>query len=180
MPIKRKSKARKIVIDTNVAVNANKAIREASISLDDLACVERCIDVIDEVCKHGGLVIDAGDEIFEEYRKNLSLKGMPGMGDRFMKWVHDKRWSFPAQDRVTLSPNQGCYLEFPSHDGLSSFDPSDRKFVAVAYAHPEKPCIVEATDSKWWGMKDVLADVGIRVEFICEAWIKRKYESKFE
>ncbi|MCP4749267.1 MAG: hypothetical protein GY866_00095, partial [Proteobacteria bacterium] len=70
------------------------------------------------------------------------------------------------------------YDEFPEHDGLKNFDISDRKFVAVANAHPDKPPILEATDSNWWGWKDSLAEIGITVTFLCPAYAEGKYSEK--
>ena len=107
------------------------------------------------------------------------MRGQPGVGDIFMKWVHDNRWSLPDSDRVTISKDGDSYKQFPEHEGLVNFDISDRKFVAVANAHPEKPPILQATDCKWWGWKNALKDVGITVHFLCSEYVKTKYEEKF-
>ena len=48
-----------------------------------------------------------------------------------------------------------------------NFDKSDQKFIAVAHAHPDKPVILQSSDSKWWGWKDALSEVGIDVQFLC-------------
>ena len=48
------------------------------------------------------------------------------------------------------------------------FDPADRKFIAVALAHPEKPPILQAVDSQWWDFRDAFRRNGVIVEFICE------------
>ncbi len=106
------------------------------------------------------------------------MRGQPGVGDLFLKWVHDHRWSFPSEDRVAITKDGDSYKEFPDHPALVEFDRSDRKFVAVANAHPRKPPILEATDSKWWGWKDALEDAGIEVVFLCEDWIEKKYNEK--
>jgi hypothetical protein len=82
----------KCVVDTNVPKTANLAQDPDSVSDDLIACVLNCVEAIDHVVKNGGLVIDAGNEIFTEYRHQLSMSGQPGVGDRFMKWVHDNRW----------------------------------------------------------------------------------------
>jgi hypothetical protein len=95
-----------------------------------------------------------------------------------MKWVHDNRWKFPDKDRVKICKNGDSYCEFPNHPGLEDFDPSDRKFIAVSNAHSEKPPIMEATDSKWWGWRDALKEVGIEVRFVCPDYAKRKYREK--
>ena len=70
------------------------------------------------------------------------------------------------------------FEEFPDHPGLAGFDVSDRVFVAVSAAHPEKPPIVEASDSKWWGWKDALEQCGVRVGFLCPDELARKYREK--
>lgn len=168
----------KCVVDTNVPKTANLSQDPANVPEDLKACVWNCVEAIDHVVKNGGLVIDAGDEIFTEYRHQLEMSGQPGIGDSFMKWVHDHRWRLPQEDRVTITKNGKTYDEFPEHDDLINFDDSDRKFVAVANAHPEKPPILEATDSKWWGWKDALCSVGIRVIFVCPDYVEQKFREK--
>ena len=169
---------KKCLVDTNVPKTANLAVKPAAIPGELTGCVLACVEAIEHIVHKRGLVIDAGDEIFDEYRQNLSLKGQPGLGDSFMKWVHDNRWQFSAEDRVTITKNGDSYDEFPVHDGLNQFDRSDRKFVAVANAHPDKPPILQATDSKWWGWKDALAEAGITVNFLCPDYVETKYTEK--
>ena len=171
---------KKCLVDTNVPKIANLSLDPAGVPSDLVGCVFACVEAIQHVVKNGCLVIDAGGEIYDEYRQQLSLKGQPGVGDRFMKWVHDNRWSLPDCDRVTITKNGKSYDEFPDHEGLVKFDDSDRKFVAVANAHSAKPPILEATDSKWWGWKDALAEVGITVKFLCPDYAKTKYDGKFK
>jgi len=168
---------RKCVMDTNVPKTANLSTQPDPNSDVPDACVLACIEAVEHVIKNRGLVLDAGDEIFDEYRQQLSMKGQPGVGDRFMKWVHDNRW-MPNSHRVTVTENGESYDEFPAHAGLNDFDKSDRKFVAVSNAHPEKPPILQATDSKWWGWKDALAETGITAHFVCPEYAKAKYAEK--
>jgi len=137
-----------------------------------------CVEVVQAVTQLGGLVLDAGDEIYDEYRKHLSMKGEPGVGDKFMKWVHNNRWSLPGDDRVCITREGASYREFPNHEGLRNFDPSDRKYIAVANAHRGKPSICQATDSKWWGWKEALEGAGISVMFLCEGYVSAKYREK--
>lgn len=90
-------------------------------------------------------------------------------GDLFMKWVHDHRWNEALCCRVPVTCTDEAaqvFAEFPAFDGLRDFDVSDRKFVAVANAHPEKPPIVEAVDYKWLGWKNALAKAGIGILFV--------------
>jgi hypothetical protein len=166
------------LVDTNVPKTANLANDPADIPDDLVECVANCVEAIKHVIKKRGLVIDAGDEIFDEYRKQLDMKGRPGVGDSFMKWVHDNRWSLPDSNRVAITRKGDSYDQFPVHDRLNDFDVSDRKFVAVANAHPRKPTILQATDSKWWGWKDALADLGITVHFLCPEYAEAKHAEK--
>lgn len=168
----------KCVVDTNVPKTANLAINAEKDSdvrdVDILACVE----AIDHVIKNRALVIDQGDEIFTEYRNQLSLKGQPGMGDRFMKWVKDNRWTLPESNRVPLTKTGDSYEQFPPDIRLKSFDPSDKKFIAVAYGHPDKPPILQAVDSKWWGYREMLLESGIEICFLCPDYVENKYNKK--
>jgi hypothetical protein len=169
---------KKCLVDTNVPKTANLAMQPDPDSDVSEACVLACIEAIDHVIKRRGLIIDAGDEIYDEYRQQLSMKGQPGVGDRFMKWVHDNRWSLHASQRVSITKSGDSYDEFPICAGLDDFDKSDRKFVAVANAHPEKPPILQATDSKWWGWQAALAGFGITVHFLCPEYVEAKYAEK--
>jgi hypothetical protein len=169
---------KKCLVDTNVPKTANLATQPDRDSDVSEACVLACIEAVEHVIKKRGLIIDTGDEIFDEYRQQLSMKGQPGVGDRFMKWVHDNRWSLNDAQRVTITRNGDSYDEFPTHDDLNDFDRSDRKFVAVANAHADRPPILQATDSKWWGWKDALAEVGITVQFLCPECVEAKYAEK--
>lgn len=166
------------VVDTNVPKTANLVTQpDLEYDVPD-QCVFSCIEAIEHVVKNKGLVIDAGDEIFGEYRKQLAMSGQPGVGDKFMKWVHDNLWSLPDNQRVKITKNEKSYDEFPEHQDLKEFDKSDQKFVAVSNAHSEKPTILQATDSKWWGWKDALKDVGITVHFLCPEYVATKYAEK--
>lgn len=169
---------KKFVVDTNVPKKANLSKDLSNLDDEDLDCVAACVQAIRMVMKQQSLVIDAGDEIYHEYRNNLNLRGQPGLGDEFMKWVHDYRFSFPEEDRVKLTGAGASYAEFPAHKELHNFDNSDRKFVAVANAHPHKPQIFQATDSKWWGWKEALAESGINVLFLCPEFVQKKYDVK--
>lgn len=173
----------KCVVDTNVPKTANLAINFASCpgfhSDVPLSCMDVCIEAIRYITQNKAkLVMDDGFELFDEYRRQLSLKGQPGIGDAFVKWIHDHQWKPSHVERVCITKNGETYDQFPEHEGLYDFDHADRKFVAVANAHAEKPPILQATDSKWWGWKDALEEVGIQVNFLCPEYVREKYEKK--
>lgn len=173
---------KKFIIDTNVPLTANNAIRCPEDSQDWLDCAMQCIVLLESIVKtKKGLVLDSNGEIFDEYSHKLSYKGQPGLGDKFFKWLHDNRYSFPEEDLVSITIDGNTYVEFPDHPDLANFDISDRKFIAVAYAHPHqvKPTIFEATDSKWWGWRNALEAVGIHVHFLGVEYVKRVFRDKF-
>ncbi|WP_395857681.1 hypothetical protein [Cystobacter fuscus] len=129
----------------------------------------------------GHLVIDDKFRILNEYKHKLSPTGQPGVGDAFLKWVLNNQANPTRCTRVELSPrpeDPRDFEEFPRDESLSGFDPSDRKFVAVSCAHPDTPHILQATDSKWWGLKEELANRGVRVHFLCPEHIEELHKRK--
>ncbi len=167
------------IVDTNVPINANLATQPDSESAVPDECIMACISEIEKITSgKRKLVLDEADEIFTEYRRHLSLSGQPGQGDLFVKWVHDHRYQSKYITLVPVTQTPDSYEEFPEHEGLTDFDPSDRKFIAVANAHSDKPPILQSTDSKWLGWNKALKEVGITVEFLCPDYMKSKYKEK--
>lgn len=156
----------KWIVDTNVPVTANLSARPERSDVPP-SCISKSIDQIENIIKKGCLVIDAAGEILQEYETYFSWSGQPGAGDAFFKWAHDNQGIPSKVALVPITKNGDSYKEFPDHLGLKDFDPSDRKFVAVANAHPEKPPILQAKDSKWHWWNEALAEVGITVNFLC-------------
>ena len=160
-----------VVVDTNVPVVANAKSDQASSD-----CVVICIGKLQQIT--GGrvrLVLDDQWLIVREYQSNLRSSGQPGVGDAFLKWVLTNKANPTKCELVSITPldsQANNFREFPKDAALNDFDPSDRKFVAVALAHPEKPPILQAVDSLWWGVREALHQNGVRVDFICEADIK--------
>ena len=157
----------KVIVDTNVPLVANGKADQAS---ED--CVETCIDELLNITEgNAKLVLDDLRRIIAEYRNKLNPGGFPGVGDAFLKWV-EINWANPQQcDLVSITPIDGLetnFQEFPTDPALVDFDPDDRKFIAVALAHPEKPPILQALDTAWWHYRDALHQNGVTVDFICE------------
>ena len=126
----------KVIVDTNVPLVANGKAEQAS---ED--CVETCIDELMKITEGNvKLVLDDLRRIIGEYRNKLNPGGFPGVGDAFLKWV-EVNWANPQQcDLVSVTPIDGSetnFQEFPTDPVLVDFDLDDRKFVAVALAHPE-------------------------------------------
>lgn len=167
-----------VVLDTNVAVAANEKSEQASPD-----CVSACQTAVLDVVEHRRrLALDAGGQIIEEYQRALRPAGQPGIGHQFLKWVLTNRANVQLCDLVPLTAlpeDPSDFAEFPSAGDLRTFDRADRKFVAVANAHAQKPPILQGLDSKWWGLKDALASADIRVQFLCVAEVEATYERKF-
>ena len=163
------------VVDTNVLVVAN---HRAGTSY---ACANNCARVLLSIKKNGVIVLDGGDRILSEYRVYCCVRGQPGLGDSFVRWIHDNIGREDLVHRVDVNPQIGGhqFCEFPEHDELDDFDPADEVFVAVSNAHPQRPAIVQAADSKWWGWKEALQQCGIVVEFVCPDEVAAAYERKF-
>lgn len=163
-----------VVIDTNVLLVAE--------GLSDFSrlCQAKCGSLLRTVQREQTVVLDRGREILTEYGQKLKeRKGQRGLGYEFWKWLVNARLSHARCETVVLTPHAyRRYEEFPDHVGLTEFDDSDRKFVAVAAAHPGKPEIIQAGDSKWWGWKYALIDCGIRLNLPCEAELQAKWEAK--
>ncbi|HOJ21663.1 MAG TPA: hypothetical protein PLU39_17585 [Armatimonadota bacterium] len=156
----------KRIVDTNVIVVTNGRSEQVS-----PACVMECARQLKAIT--GGactLVLDDAFHILREYRSNCSESGQPGLGDAFLKWVLTN-WRDPRRCECVhitqLGDDNTAFSEFPDDDSLAGFDPSDRKFVAVALAHPERPPILQAADAKWWTYRDALRAFGVEVLFLC-------------
>ncbi len=162
----------KAIIDANVMILAGTPVR--SIPNDMLYCYEKCVDYIEQFMDdNNGVFLDAQGEILKEYENSFRNNEYPNMSTEFLKWalVHAE---FVALNEI--EPN--VYIPYPDNAKLKGFDPSDRKYIALAYKHPQKPDIIEGTDSKWWGIKQELADNGITLVFIDEEYISKKYRKK--
>lgn len=167
---------KRCVVDTNVPVTANGANADASIQ-----CVSASAKALQAVMTSGHVFIDDGGRIVTEYRHNLSAKGQPGPGDAFLKWILTHEWGGQRVTQVSITPRKGGaedFKELPSPPKGVRYDHSDRKFLAVSAAHPKHPPILQALDSKWWGWREALAQVGVSVYFVCEKEIAAKYTKK--
>jgi len=152
------------VVDTNVPVLANER------AVDVLQCAAACAQALNEITKFGLLVLDDGDQIFAEYKRYPKFSGQPGAGDIFFKWLSDNRYKPDRVAQVPLVQDPalpGEFAVFPEDPALATFDHSDRKFVAVVLTHPEKPPVLNATDSDWWDYREALHTHGVKVRFVC-------------
>jgi hypothetical protein len=153
-----------VVVDTNVPIVANGKTEQAP-----LGCVERCIERLALLRKKERLLLDNDMWILREYLDHLSPSGQPGPGDLFMKWVwtHQANTKHCMQIPITPETEPGSFQEFPEDPELKGFDPSDRKFVAVALASGFDPTILNASDTDWWEYRKPLERNNVRIDFLC-------------
>ncbi len=153
-----------VVVDTNVAVVASSRTKQAS-----HACQLNCVHAIEQAVE-GIVVLDESSLILDEYRRNLSPSGQPGVGDAFFRWVWQNQANPHVCERVpiTVLPNdRRGFLQFPDDPDLKGFDPDDRKFVAVALTSANEPEVLNATDTDWRDFQVPLERNGVKIKFLC-------------
>ncbi len=166
------------VIDTNVPATAN-----GSNDAVPATCVAASARALQAVMRRGHVFVDDGGRIVDEYRANLSARGQPGPGDVFLKWLLTHEWGGARVTRVAITPRDGDeedFEELPDPPAGVVYDRSDRKFLAVAAAHPQRPPILQAYDSKWWGWSEALRAGGVTIHFLCPTAIEAKYLEKMD
>lgn len=162
------------VVDTNVILVANGQHHDVGAD-----CVASCALALQQIMRGGGIAIDETFEILLEYQNKILPKTGNRPGDAFVKWALQNNANTQRCDRVAIQRhNQRGYESFPDDARLANFDPPDRKFVAVAAAHPKHPRILQAADSKWLGWAPALKEHGIEVAFLCPDDIERFRASK--
>lgn len=155
----------RVVVDTNVPIVANgrpdpsKGGRPPSVS-----CRAAAIEFLIETRRSRRVLLDLSGEIQREYKKYLDPKGEPGVGDRFYL---DVLMSAPVRvERIELPRTpDGSYLDFPEDPALEDFDPSDRKFAALA--RRGRAPVANATDTDWLHHRAALEANEISIEFVC-------------
>lgn len=154
------------VVDTNVAIVANGG---PNIDADNL-CQLACIDKIQNIVAQSIIAVDDSQLILKEYAKHLSWSGAPGVGDMFFRYVFDNQHIGDRVRMIALSPSNDerkGFEDLPEN----SFDPSDRKFLAVAVV--SGGVIVNATDSDWDENKVLMERLGVEVEQLCPQYARR-------
>lgn len=132
------------------------------------ACVLVCTRLLLDIQRNGVLALDDRFEILREYLGQANEHGQPGVGDAFLKWAKSNEYNPERCIRVPITPHPDRkWEEFPDADDVAAFDPSDRKFVAVALAHPDRPPVHNAADSDWHEHYDALTGHGVRIVQLC-------------
>jgi hypothetical protein len=162
------------VIDTNILLIANEQHDDVSPE-----CVEACVERLLAMQQGGTVVLDDAHHILGEYLHKTRLTPAKGVGDRFLKWLLRNAGNPAHVQTVSIHETAAGFAEFPNAALQERFDASDRKFAAVANAHPDKPPIWQGADSKWLDWWPALKEAGVSVEFLCPNDACRFYAAKF-
>lgn len=153
---------RRRIVDTNVAVVANgrgdgrKPISEA--------CRAASVQFLLEVVTRDRIIVDAAGEVAREYRRHLSPKGQPGVGDRFCHLVMTQ--GAEKVEHIELArAADGSFADLPAPVAASTLDPSDRKFAALAAR--TGAAVSTSTDRGWTRHAPLLLANGLSVDFLC-------------
>jgi hypothetical protein len=151
-------------VDTNVPIVANGRPDPADAQPPSIDCRLSAVSFLSEILVSGVVLLDRDKQIEEEYRRHLHPSGQPGVGDRFYQVVLQ---SSPALiERVDLPKrDDGEYADLPQSLIDKGFDPSDRKFAALA--RRENVPVFNAVDSDWLDYAQTLTAEGIRVQHLC-------------
>ena len=154
----------KAIIDTNVLIAANG--RDCPQVTQN--CRAKTIEFLQDFRKEGVIVLDNQWLIIKEYKHKVNSTGQPGIGDAFLKWILTNLANLQRCQQIKVHPlGDYKFAEFPDDPELEKFDLSDRKFVAVALAHPEHPPIINAVDTDWLEFEIPLSKNGINIKFLC-------------
>jgi hypothetical protein len=157
-------RGQKWVVDTNVPIVANGRIDPSQGRVPTPECQETTVQFLVELRNRGMVMLDDSGEVVAEYRNHLSPSGQPGVGDRFYYEILN---SHPDRVvRIALARrDDGQYKAVPQHLIDEGFDPSDRKFIALALA--ACATVANATDSDWIEHKIALDQARVRVNNLC-------------
>lgn len=165
----------KAVIDTNVLLVANGQHADVA-----PACVKACVMHLQAMEKSGITVIDDDFRILGEYLNKTRIDPAKGVGDVFLKNLLRQTGNTAKVEQVGLTETvENEYSEFPDLALQPAFDAPDRKFAAVAHAHPDKPSVWQAADCKWLDWWPALEAKGVNIAFLCPDDVCGFYRKKF-
>ena len=154
----------RFVVDTNVPIVANGRLDPKRSKQPSIDARLRAIGFLERVLAKGRVLLDTEGDVQAEYHKHLSPRGQPGVGDLFYLTVLQsaprriERFSLPKRP-------DGEYADLPQAVIDAGFDPSDRKFAALA--HQQSTPVANATDSDWLHHRALLRRYGVTVHFVC-------------
>lgn len=150
-----------VIVDTNVAVVANEQNDGVATS-----CIDACKIFVATARDQHVVLVDDADAIRQEYAQALQQSRPYGLGALFLQHIYQHQYNLARVRRVALPvAASGEYADFPNDPALAAFDPSDRKFAALA--RRTGISVTNATDSDWIDNIAALNAYGITVDFLC-------------
>ncbi len=167
------------VVDTNVLIAASSADPVHPTNIDatpeDPALRQKVWEWLDQFnISASRLVLDTANRIYDEYCRKL------GFND-YGRQVVINKWSTLAADNVPVEYDDNGDGVLPATLAPVIHDRADRKMVAAAlasYGTFGEGCVAFAGDTDWHGWESALAEHGVILEPIIEAWSRRKYAEK--
>lgn len=154
------------VVDTNVPIVANGRPDLNGAPIPAIMCRIAAVQFLQDLFVEGRLVLDLAGDMQAEYRRHLNPAGQPGVGDRFYQIVlHSAPNLVERVELPRRADNE--YASLPQSLIDAGFDPSDRKFAAMA--RQENIPVYNSTDSDWIEAEFVLAAEAIEVRHLCGA-----------
>lgn len=150
-----------VIIDTNVVVVANR--QNLKVMPD---CADACIFFLLEARKNHVVLLDGDDEIRGEYARAVRMGRPYQLGAQFLIHVLQHQFNPAHARRVDLGKTGASdFADFPTAPELAAFDPSDRKFAALA--RKTGIAVTNAIDSDWADHLAALNAHDIAVKFLC-------------
>ena len=167
---------KRCVVDTNVPIVANGRSGTGNGGAEpSVECRIAAVEFLQALVNNGVVLLDTDGAIQAEYHRHLNPRGQPNVGDQFYLMILNSTPHLVERTDLPKRPD-GEYLHLPQQLIDARFDPSDRKFAALA-AKESVPAI-NTTDSDWLLHREQLQALGIRVEFLCghdpAAWFAAK------
>lgn len=166
------------LVDTNVLISANGKDEDTPEE-----CILSCIHQLESIKESGKVVLDNGWLVLKEYLGNVNSDNGGGVGSQFLQYILSHQWDTDSVEcREITDDGNDSFNEYPSDPLLSSFDPSDKKFIALCALDTQNSVIIEATDTDFWKYEIPMSRSGIEISFICQQYIDslaaRKNETK--
>ena len=166
-----------MIIDTNVPLKAADLHPQDEVNRK---CSLACLSFVSKLMESNDVAItlDAGREILKEYQRKIDTHSDDNVASQFLVWVFRNMLTERVVQYQITKIGNNTYAEFPNSPDLIRFDPSDRKFVALAKVDPSSPNIYNGSDTDWWNFREALERVDVHIVFLCEEYMRAKSKGK--
>lgn len=163
------------IVDTNVWVMLGNIPPDNEIERE---CVLACIQWgkrFNESGEEYKIAVDMKWKILTEYRNNIREGSL---AQQYLNTLLSQPIMRLVFKPIQYDDNDHAIIDVDLDTDDQKFDPSDKKFVAVALAFDDPPPIINATDTDWEKHKVPIEAAGITVHSLCPDYITDKLENK--